>query len=248
MFYLKIAVIIQFTLYHELSTIGAFLFIRERLLQGRILWIEGKRAARQSFVAQLEKRGFEVCVAESGGSALQTLETLDPDLVIVDAVSLRSSGKRICRSLREKVNGLPIVLISDGKAKPDETCVTVVLTLPFTIRKLLNRIKPLLPSEGQSVLHCGPIRLDLEHRRVRCHGRETRLTPRLTQILKILMLNAGKVVERSVLFREVWDTEYVEDTRTLDVHINWLRKAIEVDPKHPQHLKTLRGVGYRLDV
>jgi DNA-binding response OmpR family regulator len=176
------------------------------------------------------------------------LDTLDPDIIIVDAVSLRSSGKRICRSLRDKSNGVPIVLISDGKIKPDEACVTVVLTLPFTIRKLLNRIKPLLPSEGQKVIHRGPIRLDLELRRVRCHGRETRLTPRLTKILQILLLNAGRVVERSVLFREVWDTEYTEDTRTLDVHINWLRKAIEVDPKHPQYLKTLRGVGYRLDV
>jgi len=215
---------------------------------GTILWIEGKRAPTQGFVGQLQSRGYEICVVDSGSSALKMLDTLDPDIIIVDAVSLRSSGKRICRSLREKSNGVPIVLISDGKIKPDEACVTVVLTLPFTIRKLLNRIKPLLPSEGQKVIHRGPIRLDLESRRVRCHGRETRLTPRLTKILKILLLNAGRVVERSVLFREVWDTEYIEDTRTLDVHINWLRKAIEVDPKHPQYLKTLRGVGYRLDV
>jgi DNA-binding response OmpR family regulator len=215
---------------------------------GTILWIEGKRAPTQGFVGQLQSRGYEICVVDSGSSALKMLDTLDPDIIIVDAVSLRSSGKRICRSLREKSNGVPIVLISDGKIKPDEACVTVVLTLPFTIRKLLNRIKPLLPSEGQKVIHRGPIRLDLESRRVRCHGRETRLTPRLTKILKILLLNAGRVVERSVLFREVWDTEYIEDTRTLDVHINWLRKAIEFDPKHPQYLKTLRGVGYRLDV
>lgn len=217
-------------------------------MQGRILWIEGKRATRQSFVGQLESRGYEVWVVDSGNAAIKTLEAFEPDVVIVDAVSLRSSGKRICRSLRERSNGLPIVVITDGKIQPEESCVTVILTLPFTIRKLLNRIKPLLSSEAQKVLRRGSIHLDLEHRRVRCHGRETRLTPRLTQILKILMLNAGEVVERSVLFREVWDTEYIEDTRTLDVHINWLRKAIEVDPKHPQHLKTLRGVGYRLDV
>lgn len=217
-------------------------------MQGTILWIEGKRAPTQGFVGQLQSRGYDIQVVDSGNSALQRLDIFDPDVIIVDAVSLRSSGKRICRSLREKSNGVPIILISDGKLKPDEACVTVVLTLPFTVRKLLNRIKPLLPSEGQKTIHRGPIRLDLELRRVRCHGRETRLTPRLTKILKILLLNAGRVVERSVLFREVWDTEYIEDTRTLDVHINWLRKAIEVDPKHPQHLKTLRGVGYRLDV
>ncbi len=217
-------------------------------MQGRILWIEGKRASKQNFVGQLESRGFDIHVVDSGSSALETLDSLDPDIVIVDAVSLRSSGKRICRSLREKSNGVPIVLITDGKVLPEETCITLVLTLPFTIRKLLNRLKPLLPSEGQKIIHRGVIRLDLEQRRVRCHGRESRLTPRLTKILRILLLNAGKVVERSVLFREAWETEYVEDTRTLDVHINWLRKAIEEDPKHPQYLKTLRGVGYRLDV
>ncbi len=217
-------------------------------MQGRILWIEGKRASKHNFIGQLESRGFDIHVVDSGGSALQTLDSLDPDIVIVDAVSLRSSGKRICRSLREKSNGVPIVLITDGKVLPEETCITLVLTLPFTIRKLLNRLKPLLPTEGQKIIHRGAIRLDLEQRRVRCHGRESRLTPRLTKILRILLLNAGKVVDRSVLFREAWETEYVEDTRTLDVHINWLRKAIEEDPKHPQYLKTLRGVGYRLDV
>jgi DNA-binding response OmpR family regulator len=217
-------------------------------MQGRILWLEGRRWARQTFVDQLKARGYEIRVVQNGSSALELLETLDPDIIVVDAASLRSSGKRICRSIRQRANGVPIVLIADGKSTPDESCVTVVLTLPFTIRKLLNRLKPLLPSEGQKVLHRGPIRLDLEQRRVRCHGRETRLTPRLTKILKILLLNAGKVVERAVLFREVWDTEYIQDMRTLDVHINWLRKAIEIDPKHPQYLKTLRGVGYRLDV
>lgn len=217
-------------------------------MQGRILWLEGKYTLKQDFIAQLEQRDFEVCVVHSGRSALQKLDTLNPDIVIVDAISLRSSGKRICRSLREKANGLPLVLITGEKIKPEETFADVVLVLPFTIRKLLNRIQPLLPSEGERILHRGAIRLDLEQRRVRCHGRETRLTPRLTKILRILLINAGKVVEREVLFREAWETDYVEDTRTLDVHINWLRKAIEVDPKHPQHLKTLRGIGYRLDV
>ena len=85
-------------------------------------------------------------------------------------------------------------------------------------------------------------------KRVRCQGREARLTPRLVRILRILMQHPGEVVERAVLFRHVWDTEYTEDTRTLDVHISWLRQAIEEDPRKPQFLKTIRGVGYRLDI
>jgi len=93
----------------------------------------------------------------------------------------------------------------------------------------------------------GLIRLDTERRRVRCQGREARLTPRLAQLLQILMEHPGAVVERAQLFRQVWKTEYTEDTRTLDVHISWLREALEEDPRHPQFLKTIRGVGYRLD-
>jgi DNA-binding response OmpR family regulator len=123
----------------------------------------------------------------------------------------------------------------------------VILELPFTSRKLLNRIAPLLPGDGKNIIHVGFIRLDLELKRVRCKGREARLTPRLTHLLRVMMQHAGEAVERQKLFSEVWETQYTGDTRTLDVHISWLREAIEADPRHPQFLKTIRGVGYRLD-
>ena len=123
----------------------------------------------------------------------------------------------------------------------------VILELPFTSRKLLNRIAPLLPGDGKNILHVGLIRLDLERNRVRCLGREARLTPRLTHLLQVLLNHAGEVVDRQKLFSEVWDTNYTGDTRTLDVHISWLREALEDNPRQPQFLKTIRGVGYRLD-
>jgi DNA-binding response OmpR family regulator len=125
--------------------------------------------------------------------------------------------------------------------------VNAVLATPFTARKLLNRINPLLPIHGRHLLHVGPIRLDWEHKRVNCQGREARLTPRLTRLLKVLMEHPREVVERESLFREVWETAYTGDTRTLDVHISWLRQAIEEDPRNPVLLRTIRGVGYRLD-
>ena len=118
---------------------------------------------------------------------------------------------------------------------------------PFTSRKLLNRIAPLLPGDGKNILHVGFIRLDLERKSVRCLGREAHLTPRLTHLLEVLLLHAGEAVGRAELFSEVWDTEYTVDTRTLDVHISWLREALEEDPRKPQFLKTIRGIGYRLD-
>jgi DNA-binding response OmpR family regulator len=216
----------------------------------RILWIEGKRADSPSFIPNLRKKGYAVEVVSTGNAAMQRLLDIDPDLAVVNAATLRTSGKRICRSIREKLNGLPIVLINDPEqpAHAGDACASVVLTLPFTFRKLLNRIVPLLPGDGGNMLHVGPIRLDSEHKRVRCQGREARLTPRLLLLLRILMLHPGEVLERGLLFRQVWDTEYTEDTRTLDVHISWLRRAIEEDPRSPQFLKTIRGVGYRLDI
>ena len=218
-------------------------------MKARILWIEGKRVDNPSFVPALRKKDYLVEVVSTGSAALARLLEIDPDLVVIHTPSLRTSGKRICRDLHEKIATMPIVVIlSPEQNFTGENCARVVLKLPFTIRKLLNRITPLLPGDGQHMLHLGHIRLDLERKRVRCQGREARLTPRLTHLLEVLMQHAGEVVERQQLFKEVWDTDYTLDTRTLDVHISWLREALEEDPRHPQYLKTIRGLGYRLDV
>ncbi len=218
-------------------------------MKTRILWIEGRRAESSSFIPGLRKKGYEIEIVSTGAEAEKKLPLVDPDLVILNAASLHSTGKRICRSLREMANGIPILLISSADfPPPDDVCATVVLSLPFTERKLHNRIKPLMTGEGNNMLHVGAIRLDMERKRVRCQGREARLTPRLALILQILMRQPGVVIERDTLFREAWSTDYTGDTRSLDTHINWLRTAIEEDPRHPQFIKTLRGVGYRLDV
>lgn len=217
-------------------------------MKARILWVEGNRTDNSSFVPSLRKKDYWVEIVPTGQAAITRLVEIDPDLVVVNAASLRSSGKRICNALREKSNALPIVLIvSPEHPVSGTTKANVVLELPFTSRKLLNRIVLLLPGDGKNVLHVGMIRLDLERKRVRCLGREARLTPRLTHLLRVLLLHAGEAVERQKLFSEVWDTQYTADTRTLDVHISWLRQALEEDPRQPQFLKTIRGVGYRLD-
>jgi DNA-binding response OmpR family regulator len=217
-------------------------------MKARILWIEGKRADSPSFVPGLRKKGYTIEMVASGEEALAVLPGLDPDLIVINAASMRTSGKRICRSMRAKSNGSPVVLISDPeRGTVSDVCAEVILLLPFTQRKLLNRIRPLLPGEGANMMHIGPIRLDLERKRVRCQGRDSTLTPRLAQLLKVLMEHPGEALERERLFREVWNTEYTGDTRTLDVHISWLRHALEQDPRRPVFLKTIRGVGYRLD-
>ncbi len=217
-------------------------------MKARILWIEGKRANGPLFIPSLRKKEYRVEVVATGSAAIEILADLDPDLVVINAASMRSNGKRICRELRTKIESLPIVVILDeGQTLSGEPCANVVLNLPFTSRKLMNRIIPLLPSDEKNLLFAGPIRLDLQNHKVRCQGREARLTPRLVNLLQALMEHPGEVAERASLFCRVWNTEYTGDTRTLDVHISWLRQAIEEDPRKPRFLKTIRGMGYRLD-
>jgi len=218
-------------------------------MKARLLLIEGKRAERPSFLGGLTKKGFQVDSVPNGAAAFVHLAGNVPHLVVVDAASMRTSGKRICQSIHQHAPGVPVVLIlEEGAATPDKVDVEVVLIEPFTLQKLVNRIRPLMPSEPRSLLIVGPIHLDVEQRLVRCENRQVRLTPRLVTLLKILMDHPGELIDRKELFRQVWDTAYTVDTRTLDVHVSWLRQAIEEDPRHPKFIKTIRGMGYRLDI
>ena len=201
-----------------------------------ILIIEGRHAEIPSFAADLQKKGFDVVSAQSGKDAISRLKKTSPHLVVVNAASLRSSGVRICQSLREKQEKLPIILILEKDREISKDAADVILNLPFTVQKLSNRIKPLLPGDGNNVLQVGPIRLDSERRRVHCLDKNGKLTPRLVALLEILMEHHGEVVEREQLFKKVWETDYTGDTRTLDVHISWLRRAIELDPLKPKFL------------
>ena len=217
-------------------------------IDATVLIIEGKHADFPSFTIPLQKKGFDVRAVKSGKEATDNLEDIAPDILVVNAASMRSSGVRICKKIQEQDEDLPIILIVDPEKETSDDVARLVLYHPFTILKLTNRIMPLLPSDGNNVLHVGAIRLDLDRKRVRCLGQNTRLTPRLMVLLKALMESPGEVVEREELFKKVWETEYTGDTRTLDVHISWLRKAIEPDPTKPKLLRTIRGVGYRLDL
>jgi DNA-binding response OmpR family regulator len=214
-----------------------------------LLIIEGKHAEYPGFGLELRKKGFTTEMVSSGSEAIKRIKNgFSPDVVIVNAATLRTSGKRICQSLHMQEGKLPILLILDPDREADASEVDVILTLPFTVQKLFNRIRHLLPGESKNSLHAGQIRLDKEKRIVVCQGRRTRLTPRMVRLLSVLIEHRGEVVERKLLFSQVWETDYTEDTRTLDVHISWLRHAIEADKDQPKYLKTVRGVGYRLDV
>ena len=130
----------------------------------------------------------------------------------------------------------------------DGGAALIILVLPFTMQKLINRIRHLLPVHNNCDLQAGPISLDMAEKRAIIGEKQVQLTPRLSILLRILMEHAGEVVERNALFREAWETDYTADTRSLDVHMSWLRRAIEENPRHPQYILTSRGVGYRLAV
>jgi DNA-binding response OmpR family regulator len=169
---------------------------------------------------------------------------------VINAASLRTPGSRICSSLRGSLNGSPILLIaSESQGITKMEGANQVLVLPFTFHKLFNRVRALIPKESDDVIRAGPITLYPDRQVVRCAGGGPRqLTPLLTELLKMLMERRGETIDRNELYRMVWDTDLVGNTRTLDVHISWLRKKIEEDPSNPQLIKTIRGMGYRLDV
>jgi DNA-binding response OmpR family regulator len=214
-----------------------------------VLLIEGKRADRPSYMAGLSKKGFDVESAASGSEALNKIKTLDPKAVIVDAASMRTSGTRICSTLRKELGETPILLVvSEDRDGVNHDTADEILQLPFTLQKLLNRLKPYMTMDQNKRLKVGAIELDTKQRWLYCGEKRTRLTPRLFILMETFMRHPGEVLERDELFRKLWETDYLGDMRSLDVHISWLRQAVEDDPRHPIYIKTERGVGYRLEV
>ncbi|MEA3327744.1 MAG: response regulator transcription factor [Chloroflexota bacterium] len=215
-----------------------------------VLMIERGSGDHTSFAEKLNHKNYQVTSAPSGKAGLAIFDTVDPKVVVVDVVSLNTkNGVRICQSFRKKDNDLPIILIvSEETELPEDVDANLVLRLPFTAQKLINRLKVYFPTNKKFILKAGPITLNTQTQLVSCYDKQTKLTPRLVSILTMLMKHRGKVIKRNVLFTKVWETNYTVDTRTLDVHISWLRHAIEEDPQSPRLIRTQRGVGYKLDL
>jgi DNA-binding response OmpR family regulator len=213
----------------------------------KILWLEGSRAVTPSFIPGLQAKGYQVEYVPTCKAALARLDTFSPNLGVVNAASFRGNARRTCHTLREHLNGHPLFLICEQEQRPVETEASQVLVLPFTLRKLLNRIQALVPAQEGKALQLGPLTLYPSCHLLQVNGHDPqRLTPTLTALLRAFMQRPGEVWAREDLFREVWQTDYVGDTRTLDTHISWLRRKIE-EPEMPGLLMTIRGVGYRLD-
>ncbi len=213
-----------------------------------ILLIESARA-KNSFAPVLERRKYDVICASTSKQALAHAKERSPALIVLDSVFSRIDGARMCRDIRAQVDGIAILLMARADAQVDATSgADYILFEPFTPRKLLNRIARMLPSGEADVLTTGDLTLNVANRCVRVGKKEHQLTPKQSQLLEIFMRQPNVVITRLQLMKAVWKTDYMGDTRTLDVHIRWLRQMIENDASKPRRLVTVRNVGYRLKV
>ena len=214
-----------------------------------ILLVEGRSCGSRSWASSLVEKGYKVKKRFTRREAWSRLKRSAPGLMILDGRFLRFDFYRFCRALRAEGVDVPLLLIlGEGEQAERGTGVNITLREPFTSVKLMNRVRRLLPEQSDDVLTVGEIILDLEKRTVSRGKSNHRLTPKQAALLEIFMRNPGKVLSRAFLMKQVWDTDFVGDTRTLEVHIHWLRRAVEENPSRPIYLSTVRRQGYCFDV
>lgn len=214
----------------------------------KILLVEGDRAAERSLKPALQKEGYIIEVFHTGKTALAWTLDNSPDLIVYDAASMRSNGVRSCRRIRDHLADVPIIHTrKNGEPRDSAAGADVYLAKPFTARKVLNRVRTLLPVDEfeEQVVRAGELTFFCSKPSVDLTGRgEKRLTPKQAQLLQEFLRHPNEVLSRRQLMQNVWQTDYIGDTRTLDVHIRWLREAVERDPGNPSRINTVRGVGY----
>jgi len=212
----------------------------------RILLVSKDETITASLRGHLEKEGYRVSVASTGRTAVSGARAERPKLVIVELASLEAIGKRTYHRLHRSM-GIPTILIMEGKRADEGMEAEGYLVKPITPDRLLARVQMVLRGEESRYLEVGDLVLDLESRQLIKGGEPKKLTPKEFKLLRIVMRNVGDVLSRRILIKEVWETDYLGDTRTLDVHICYLRRKVEKNPSQPEYLRTVRGVGYMLE-
>lgn len=228
----------------------------------RILVVEDEESIAEALQFMLEREGFDVTTAADGLSGLTAFNTVPADLVLLDVMLPGIPGTEVCRQIRA-TSDVPIIMVSAKDSEIDKVVGLEIgaddyVTKPFSTRELLARINAVLrrraghavaaePEANQDVIVVGPVELNSERHEVRVRGVETRLPLKEFQLLELLLRNAGRVLTRAQLIDRVWGSDYVGDTKTLDVHIKRLRAKIEADPAHPTLVETVRGLGYKFE-
>lgn len=215
-------------------------------MREKILLIDSSRLASDDLCRELESKGYEVKLARSGKMALRQALQDRPDVIVLDTTSSRFNGKRLCSSLYHKVD-TPIIAIIHKKS-PSLECADGHLTNPVSHLRLTTLIRRILKVKQPWIIRLGELVLDLKKRTIARGSRTKKLRPMEVRLLKAFMRRPNEIITRAELMKLVWDTDFTGDTRTLDVHIRWVRERIEENPSKPKLLKTVRGQGYRLEI
>lgn len=210
-----------------------------------LVYIYNPRAKDKGFLGVLQRK-YRITGVSSGKQALEQLEAALPDAIVLDSASLRTSGLRICKKLKNLYPGVPLIHVTDSAGLAQQSTADVVLADP-TPRRLSNSVGRFLTHREEELLTVGPFTMNVPRRILLAHGSETQLTPKQARLVELFLRHPGQTIDRKTIMARVWETDYMGDTRTLDVHIRWVRQVLE-DADTPRYLKTVRGVGYKLDL
>lgn len=225
----------------------------------KILLVDDEEAIIESIEFALKQEGFEVVKAGDGQEALQKVQLEKPNLIVLDLMLPEVSGLEVCRILRRERNEVPIIMLTAKGEEIDRVIGLEVgaddyLVKPFSLRELTARIRALLrrskPNDAESgnveIHQYDDLVMNLTEHKVSVKGKLVELSPKEFKILAMLMSSPNKVFSREDLLEQVWGLDFYGDTKTVDVHIRWLREKIESDASNPKYVQTVRGFGYRL--
>jgi two-component system, OmpR family, response regulator RegX3 len=224
----------------------------------RILVVEDEESFSDALGYMLRREGFEVAMAATGPDGIEEFDRAGADLVLLDLMLPGLSGLEVCRQLRQR-SEVPVIMLTAKDAEVDKVVGLEIgaddyVTKPFSARELVARIRAVLRRRGtepdelvSSVLESGPVRMDVDRHVVSVNSDTVPMPLKEFELLEFLLRNAGRVLTRGQLIDRIWGSDYVGDTKTLDVHVKRLRAKIEPSPSEPRHLLTVRGLGYKFE-
>lgn len=221
----------------------------------KILVVEDEQSLREPLVYLLEKEGYEVVDAADGEQAIKVFNAQQPDLILLDLMLPKKSGNEVCQIIRQTSN-VPIIMLTAKDSEIDKVVGLEIgaddyVTKPYSTPELKARIKAVLRRniepqvELGNVLEAGGVRMDIERHEVEVNGQRVQLPLKEFELLELLLENVNRVLTRGQIIDRVWGSDYFGDTKTLDVHVKRIRSKIEEDPARPEHLVTVRGLGYK---